>query len=148
MKAVKYKVKPTKKQRRAAKEFIKNDDTKVALLKAGYSKNVANKPKTVTERSGFIIALKEAGVTEEKLSKVLNDGLGATKIKELEGDFYVSDIPDHLVRHKYLETGLKVHKLIEDSKRTDVNITVTANSEQGEKLRKKFNQLIEGETLD
>lgn len=96
---------PTARQIKAAKLISENlsaDKPKPvgALLKeAGYSDNQAARPSDITQSVGFQKILEDAGVTDEKLSKVLDDGLSAT---DKNGQ------PDYSVRHKYLETGVKL----------------------------------------
>ena len=48
------------------------------LKEVGYSKSVSESPSIVTKSKGFQELLEEAGVTDEKLAQVLNDGLDAT----------------------------------------------------------------------
>lgn len=67
-------------------------------------------------------ALEEAGITDQKLLKKLDEGLEAQRIisavnthKQATGittDFI--EVPDHAVRHKYLETALKLKKRMID----------------------------------
>lgn len=51
------------------------------------------------------------GIDDTRLSKVLDDGLQATKIemvKDAEGNQKFGMVTDHYIRHKYMETALKV----------------------------------------
>ena len=66
--------------------------------------------------------LEEAGISDQKLTKKLEEGLDANRVvsavntkKEAtasSNDFI--DVPDYSVRHKYLETGLKLKKRLVD----------------------------------
>lgn len=99
-----YRIKPSLKQRTAAKNILLNHKSKkpksVAkiLVESGYSKNQAIASTQVTTSRGFIMALEQAGVTDNKISKIMNEGLDALKDGE----------PDHAIRHKYMETAIKV----------------------------------------
>lgn len=88
----------TIKQKKAIAHIIEGDSVSKAMLKAGYSPATAKDPKKLTESPIFLKVLEKAGVTDEKLAERLNEGLDAT----FKGS------PDYNVRHKYLETGLRV----------------------------------------
>lgn len=73
---------------------------------------------------GFSTILEKSGVTDNLLANVLKEGLGATRIHSspTEPD---TEVPDFNVRHKYLETGLKVKghmSNIESQQNIQVNI--------------------------
>ena len=92
------------KQKKAVEKILENtrNDTPKPigqiLVESGYSAGTAITPSQVTQSKGFIACLEEAGVTDDKLSKILDEGLLATKQGE----------PDYSVRHKYLETAVKL----------------------------------------
>ena len=65
-----------------------------SMIAAGFSHNTAKQPeKNLLSRASFKDLLEEAGVTDLKIAEVLRDGLNTPK-------------PE--VRHKYLETAIKV----------------------------------------
>lgn len=74
------------------------------LLEAGHPPSVVDKPKAIMSQAGFQQLMKEAGVTPEKLSTVLKEGLEATKLFGKDAVRH----PDYMARHKYMETGLKL----------------------------------------
>lgn len=88
------------------------------LIQSGYSVEVSKKPKLVTKSKGFQELLEEAGVTDDKLSKILDDGLNAmtyVKTERVEGigknrikTEEIKGVPNDMIRHKYLETALKL----------------------------------------
>ncbi len=89
----------TIKQKKAFKEMVENGSTKkAALIKAGYSENTAKAPTKVTNSDGWQELLQKH-IPDSKLAKVLDEGLKAVTEKGLE---------DYSVRHKYLETGLRI----------------------------------------
>jgi hypothetical protein len=116
--------KPTPKQRKAAKLLLENagSDTPQpigkVMLDAGYGAGVAQTPSRILESRGFLQVLEEAGVTDDKLSTILNEGLGAVsyvKTERVEGvgktrikTEEIIPVTDHNIRHKFLETALKV----------------------------------------
>ena len=110
---------PTTKQLILAKKYVenlraKNPKSKGQLIReSGYKETVVIKPHEVFESRGFKMALLEAGITDNRLTKVMNQGLTATnkryaKNKETGKLTVVASEPDHAIRHKYLETVLKV----------------------------------------
>lgn len=112
---------PTIRQEKAFKQMVENGSTmKDALVKAGYSEKTARAPTKVTKSGGWLKLL-DKYIPDRKLTKVLDEGLSATKMQGVGGmaigiekgkvenlshqDMFV---PDYAVRHKYLETGLKL----------------------------------------
>lgn len=95
---------PTQKQRKAAENILENtraDKPKSigeVLVDSGYSPKTAIATTQVTQSKGFLQVLEEAGVTDDRISQVLEEGLSAKK----------DDQPDFGIRHKYLETAIKV----------------------------------------
>lgn len=77
----------------------------VILRRVGYSETTATRPNQVIQSETFQQLMIESGVTKARLSTVLNEGLGATKRYGKDGDV---EAPDYAVRHKYLETALKL----------------------------------------
>lgn len=91
----------TIKQKQAAELILENPGKSVsaAMREVGYSENTAKNPSDLTQSKSFREIMEKAGVTDEKISRVLDEGLQATS---KEGD------PDYSVRHKYLETAVKL----------------------------------------
>lgn len=61
-------------------------------------------------------ALKEAGATPEKIAKIVSEGLDAT-----HRDFEGNEHPDHNVRHKFVDTSIKVYGGYAPDKHMNVN---------------------------
>ncbi len=108
---------PSARQRKAANLISENiiadkpRSVGAILQEAGYSKSTALRSTQVTRAEGFLAVLEQAGITDDKLAQVLNDGLTASKavvmgVKSEES--FVDVQPDYAVRHKYLETGLRL----------------------------------------
>ena len=120
------KVTPTPKQIKAAENILANIGSekpktiKEVLLDTGYSDTIATTPSAVTQSVGFLRALEMAGVSDDKLSKVMNDGLEALRNGE----------PDYAVRHRYLETAIKVkgHVKPEDTGGNQYNTFIQNNT--------------------
>lgn len=141
MAKTKAKVKPAKKKvnikPRIKKVFVKTVENGGNVTKAmrelKYAETTINNPQNVTKTKSWAELLKE--LKDEKLMKVLNEGLEANRVvsamnpgKSAVGttsDFI--EIPDFMVRHKYLETGLKIkNKLaVEGSGDTDIIVKIT-----------------------
>jgi len=86
---------------------------------AGYSDAIIHTPSKVTGAAGFQLAMEQAGITDEKLSKVMTEGLDATKYGEA----------DYSVRHKYLETSLRVKGLVRaDTEGNTYNTFIQSNT--------------------
>lgn len=115
---------PTERQKLAAERILENSgklnpkSTGEILLEVGYSPGMAKNPLHITKSKGFIQILEEAGVTDDRLSRVLEEGLNATRTvivrdkaatkEESEASAFADEVPDYAIRHKYLETAIKV----------------------------------------
>jgi len=92
------------------------------MREVGYSKAQSTHPKMIINTKGFMALLEDAGVTDDKLSRKIREGLDATKViscnviaKDGEGmkdansmtkDFV--DVPDYPTQHKFLQTALEI----------------------------------------
>ena len=138
---------PTIKQKEAFDETLENrGNVTKAMREVGYKETTINNPSDLTESNGWK-QLMDRHISEEKLAKVHSEGLEATKQeKGLEGE--VIDVPDHTVRHKYLDTGYKIRgKIVKEESNVvqaiQVNITNNIKAEEiadeyEEKLKEEF----------
>ena len=63
----------------------------------------------------FLSILESTGVTDQKLATTIAEGLDAEEVKFFSKDGIVEDervVPDHASRHKFVETVVKIRKLI------------------------------------
>ena len=118
---------PTERQRRLVKAIGENIRRAKPLsagelvLSAGYSKSLARKPKLALESRGIKEAMEEAGITDDAITKVMMDGLQASK---------TGGEPDHAIRHKYLETAVKLkgYKVEGTGGNTSYNAYINSNN--------------------
>lgn len=101
-----------------------------AALKAGYTKQAAmNAERAIMNATGtrqaLEDALREAGVDEKELAKLIKEGLGSTKPVIHEGAI-VGEYADYLTRKNYIDTILDI-----TGGRAPKNVDVTS---QGEKI--------------
>ena len=108
-----YSVKPTEKHKKAFKNLVENGGNKgMAIKDAGYSHAVVKTPQKVTESKGWNELL-ESHLPDKDLAEVHKEGLQATK-KEFRNNNETGKIecvderPDHIIRHKFLETAYKI----------------------------------------
>jgi len=115
----------TLKQKKAAEFIAKGDSVSKAMKKAGYTEASAKNPRNLTKSQSFIEIMEKHGITDDKLSTVLNEGLAATKAVVMgtkSEESFVDIQPDFAIRHKYLETALKLKGHTKES--TTNNITI------------------------
>ena len=94
--------------------LMAGDSAKIALEKAGYAEStVKNNSTHIISRPGIQsklkLALEKAGITVDKIAQVAADGLDANR--PVVVDKSLVDYPDHGIRHKYLETVVKLSGL-------------------------------------
>lgn len=126
----------TLKQKTAAKNLLENPGKPIgqAMLEAGYDEATAKNPKDLTDSKGFQEIMTKAGITDQKLAKVLHDGLDAKKsVWAGQGDDKdVVEVADHPTRHKYLETGLKLKGLMQQGDQTQIfQFVKVVNNQKG-----------------
>ena len=101
----------TLKQKKAIEYIVGGDSVSKAMTKAGYAPTTAKNPSELTNSKTFQEILEKTGISDERLSEVLNEGLGATKTIVMGKDSnesFVDIQPDHPTRHKFLETALRL----------------------------------------
>ena len=110
-------LKLTGKERTIVKALTQGKEDKEALKIAGYSPSyIKNEGKKLIEKpviqSTLNIIMENSGITDEFMMGRLKEGMDAKKqiaIKDLdEGEKTVIEVDDLGMRHKYLETGLKL----------------------------------------
>lgn len=95
----------TIKQKKFIKEYIETGNGTLAAKKA-YNPRNDNVAATIAKenirkpqiRDAIQQAMIKANLTPDRLARVVDDAMNATKVKELEGDYYVSDVPEHNTR--------------------------------------------------
>ena len=117
----------TLKQKALAKNLLENKGKSVsnAMLEVGYPPATARNPQQVTKSKGWQ-ELMEQYLPDEKLAKVHEEGLEATKWNDFTGDRE----KDYSVRKQYLELGYKVKGKMSDRPNVQVNVL---NNIQGDK---------------
>lgn len=103
--------------------------TSQAMLKAGYSAAIAKNSHKITRSEAFRAIMAEHGTTTDLLAAKLQEGLEATKavVMGVKSDESFVDVqPDYAVRHKYLETGLRLSGLGREV--GDININFNASA--------------------
>lgn len=84
---------------------------------AGYShKTIDKTPSRPFTSQGFQLALREAGVDESKMSRVVSEAMDAKVITTFHGHAQESDAPDHAIRLRAADqladlTGAKITKI-------------------------------------
>lgn len=125
-------VKTSIKQETAYKHAVENGgNITKAMREAKYSESTINNPSNLTESDGWL-ALLEKHAPDDKLALKLEEGLSATKQigarkivqgarvgHEIKVDATTStddfiDVEDYAIRHKYLETALKLKRRLSD----------------------------------
>ena len=98
----------TERQKQVFSKVIENHgNVSKSMRDVGYSANSAKNPKrNLTSSKGWQKLLQKY-IPDSKLTKVLDEGMEASRELRIDGQV-VAEIPDYAVRHKYLETGLKL----------------------------------------
>lgn len=101
----------TPKQARFVKEYVKSGNQVQSALKTYDTTNYSSASVIANEnleklRTPIQIAMKNAGITKEKLMETLEKGLRSDKVLSHEGKLVkVEDMP---TRHRYFDTALKL----------------------------------------
>ena len=113
------------KERKFLRQYFKTLEGEKSALKVYNCKNKASASAIASEllakpriQEAFIMLLDKAGLSDEKLAKVLKQGLKARETRFFADKGKVTDervTIDYNARHKYLETALKTKKLLPQS---------------------------------
>lgn len=125
----------TLKQKIAAREITENHRSAGEAMRiAGYSKHTASKPSNMTRSQGFMALMDKMGISDKKLAEKLEEGLDATRavVMGSKEDSFVDIQPDFQVRHKYLETGLRLKGLGKEA--PSINIGFHMKSDEQRKV--------------
>ena len=101
---------PTPRQRLVAKKILENKGMAVsrAMIEAGYPKTTAKNPQQLTESKSWKELLAEY-LPDKLLIEKNEEGLNATKKEDRK------KVPDYYIRHRYLETALKIKGKLTES---------------------------------
>lgn len=84
----------------------------------------------INDVPGKELELQRSGLTRKKAYETLSLGLSATRaVKDKYGDV-VEEVPDHAVRHKYLETALKIYGDLKDKTELEVGHKISDNDKE------------------
>ena len=105
----------TIKQRKFVKEYIITGNATEAVTR---SYNVSNREiakvighENLTKphlQQAIAVLMQENGIDDQTLFRCLLDGLDSKMITQYKGKTAITDLPDFGVRHKFLETALKI----------------------------------------
>ncbi len=107
----------TIKERKFIKAMMDQGNITQAVIDAGYKYKDRDSASSIgwnllrKLRPHIADIMEMRGIDDTRLSKIIDDGLEATKIemvKDAEGNQKFGMVTDHFIRHKYLETALKV----------------------------------------
>ena len=120
------------KQRTIVKAKTQGKTDKEALQSAGYSPSyIKNEGKKLIDKpviqSTLAIIMENSGISDEFMIGKLKEGMNATRKIVVKGGKdkpdKIIESDDHSIRHKFLETGLKLKGHLD--KKVDVNVTVS-----------------------
>lgn len=127
----------TEKQKRALDILAENGgNVSKAMEEAGYSPATAKTPQKLTTSKGWLELL-DKSIPDKKLLKVLDEGLeaGKTIFKNNNSTGEIEEVgfeADYAVRHKYLETGLKLKSKMPKENNTIVPIQINFGQDREE----------------
>jgi hypothetical protein len=98
----------TEKQKKYIQGVLVGKSRGESLVTAGYGKTITpGQVETVKVKQGIVELLNRAGLSDKALVKDLKEGLKEANKFYGNGDNMV-ERPDYAIRHKYLETALKL----------------------------------------
>lgn len=135
---------PRKADRRQIAKYMINKESmpkKQAALKAGYALSTAERPSQI-EASMEYKEMLALYVPKNKLLKTLTDGLEATKTVMIGNDESSVEV-DYAIRHKYMDTGFKLHGLYEVDNRQKapvVNVDLSRLTDDELRIRAEIDE--------
>jgi len=155
----------TFKQKLVASKVVDNRTIEQAMVEAGYSPKTAST--NLTQSKGWQ-ELMDKYLPDEKIMQKVDEGLEATKVisaivinkkdsptsqamgeglpdaNSRTNDFI--DVPDYAVRHKYVETSLKIKGRLVEPTDKDTPLQVNLTIDIGGTLKKIYGQRSNGST--
>jgi phage terminase small subunit len=130
-------------ERKAVLGVIEGKSKTRALIDAGYSESTAIKRQQMIfgrERvqDAFIASFEGAGISVDRLARLLKDGLEATRILGMRNNGEPYIVPDWRIRHRYLETVLKIKGAYPDKTVRHVEETYEQRLRRLKKLRDRL----------
>lgn len=117
----------TLKQRKFVAGYLEGKPMVQAAAEAGYAASTGARGATELLRSPKVRtaiqeALEKAGVTDERLYAIINEGLGATRTAYIihEGQIKTLASPDWAMRHRFVDTVLKLKSVYPSTGSEDV----------------------------
>lgn len=105
-----------------------------AMREAGYSPKTAENPSKLTRSQGFQSLMEQMGISDSRLVQKLDEGLEATKAVVMgvkSEDSFVDVQPDFAVRHKYVETTLRLKGLGKEAGDINIQFNNIAKDQRG-----------------
>lgn len=93
---------------------------KEAVIASGFPPSYVNEPNKIMNRPSFIEHLDKAGLTDEKLSELAMEGLGANRPIVIKNE--IVDYPDYSARHKFFDTVLKAKRHLQPDNQFNTQI--------------------------
>jgi len=142
----------TERQSRFVDNYVDCGNASEAAREAGYSQKTAGEIghenlKKPEIRGAIAERMDEAGITEKRLLKVLDKGLSATKPyfrqkgEGAEAEEKVYD--DYAVRHRYLDTALKLRDMFPAEKKKLRHDFGYISPEEEQAAKERVNRLLE-----
>lgn len=105
------------------------------MREMGYAESTATKPANLTNTKQWQ-SLMDKYISDEKLAKVHNEGLEATKYESRltgKGESEIVEVPDYAVRHRYLDTGYKIKGKMKDGSEGSKTLVLMISGETAER---------------
>lgn len=96
--------------------LVKNSNPPLGIISDGIDR--------INDVTGKEIAISKSGLKRQLAYQRLNEGLSAVRVIEeisADGDPKTIEVPDMLVRHKYVETALKIFGDLKDKQEIEMS---------------------------
>lgn len=136
----------TKQDQVFVKEIVEHGNQTEAARKAygikneGYARVKGHKQLTKNNIVKAIQTLADR-ISDDKLHEVLEEGLDASQKLVKDGQI-IAEIPDHNVRHKFLDTAIKLKGLYAPEKNINLNIEVDTNDPHARSIAEEYEQKL------
>lgn len=142
---------PIKQKKVLAKLLENNGNLGKAMVDAGYSKNYADNPQLLTSTKTWE-ELMEKHFPDSKIALKIEEGLEANRVisavntnkEATAGTTDFIEVPDHAIRHKFVETALKVKRKMPELGDKDNPFKIDINVDIGSTLKKIYGQRNNG----
>lgn len=102
--------------------------------------------KVLTKEERKELAMTRRGITDDVIFDVAYQGLTATKVieeRDTQGNVIMTKVPDNIIRHKFLDSVLRVKGYIRADATVDATVNFNLTVNERAEIKKRLSRVID-----